>query len=66
MQRDGGVGEGRPPAPHRGEPGDGEPGDDDDGHEVDHAEQRGIADPARHYPERPMVTALRNGAATVR
>jgi AcrR family transcriptional regulator len=38
MQRDGGAGNGRPPAPHRGEPGNGEPGNNDDGNQVDDAE----------------------------
>jgi len=51
VQRDGGAGDGRPSAPHRGEAGDGEPGDDDDGDEVDDAEERDVA-VARHQ-QRP-------------
>src|SRR5260370_25476560 len=51
VQCDGGAGDGRPPAPHRGEPGDGEPGDDDDGDEVDDAEQRDA--PVARHQQRP-------------
>jgi AcrR family transcriptional regulator len=47
VQRDGGTGDGRPPAPHGGEAGNGEPGDDDDSDEVDDAEERDVA-VARH------------------
>ena len=43
MQRDGAGGQGRPPAPHRGEPGNGEPGNDDHGDEVDDAEDSNVA-----------------------
>ena len=51
VQRDSAAGQGRPPAPHGGEPGNREPGDDDHGNKVDDAEESDV--PVSRHKERP-------------